>query len=228
MWLIPYNCGEEHIITIDLGKMVNVAAIKFYNYNKSPEDSLRGAKTVIIKIDGNLVTPAKGLSLRKAPGFVLPADPQTSNDMGQLVQVPFNEGWNTHQIMALQKVNLPGIQQEYETVQMPVGFSFRLNLFSTYGDNFYIGLNGVELFDQTGSLIPVTPCLHVMVSPQSINSLPGLEGDVRTIDKLFNGNNRSFDERDMWLSPFKFTRSHAAANSASQNSEKREPNFILI
>ena len=32
----------------------------------------------------------------------------------------------------------------------------------------------------------------------------------------------------MWLAPFKFTRSHAAANSSQQNSDKREPNFISV
>jgi hypothetical protein len=37
-----------------------------------------------------------------------------------------------------------------------------------------------------------------------------------------------FDDRNMWLAPFKFTRSHAAANSSQQNSDKREPNFVSI
>lgn len=55
-----------------------------------------------------------------------------------------------------------------------------------------------------------------------------MENDVRTIDKLFNGRNQTFDDKHMWLAPFKFTRSHAAANSASQDSDKRAPNFICI
>jgi hypothetical protein len=32
----------------------------------------------------------------------------------------------------------------------------------------------------------------------------------------------------MWLVPFKFTRSHAAANCADKNSYKRDPNFISL
>lgn len=55
-----------------------------------------------------------------------------------------------------------------------------------------------------------------------------MENDIRTIDKLFNQNNLTFDDKNMWLAPFKFTRSHAAANSQKQDSEKREPNFISI
>lgn len=64
--------------------------------------------------------------------------------------------------------------------------------------------------------------------PAGVNRLPGMEADERTLDKLFNGRNQTSEERDTWLAPFKFTRSHAAANSSSQTSDKREPNFIAV
>ena len=32
--------------------------------------------------------------------------------------------------------------------------------------------------------------------------LPGLENDIRTVDKLINGVNETYDDRNMWISPF--------------------------
>lgn len=72
MWLIPFNKGEDHTITIDLGEQRAISGLRFYNYNKSPEDSLRGSRQIIIKIDDQLMTPKKGITLRKAPGFLVP------------------------------------------------------------------------------------------------------------------------------------------------------------
>ena len=93
MWLIPFNSGEDHILKIDLGRMTMIGAIKFYNYNKSSEDSLRGVKQVVVKVDGKQVTPNKGVTLRKAPGFMLPRDDLMCNDIGQLVYVPIIDNW---------------------------------------------------------------------------------------------------------------------------------------
>ena len=44
MWLIPFNTGEDHTIRIDLGEVRTVSAVRFYNYNKSVEDTLRGSR----------------------------------------------------------------------------------------------------------------------------------------------------------------------------------------
>ena len=57
--------------------------------------------------------------------------------------------------------------------------------------------------------------------PSDIRSLPGMQNDVRTCDKLVNGKNDASDDSNMWLAPFKNTKSHSSEKEA-----KRDPNFV--
>jgi hypothetical protein len=70
MWLIPFNKGDNHSITIEFNLSTAIRGIKFYNYNKgsTEEDSLRGVKAVTISLDGKMITPKRGVLIRKAPG----------------------------------------------------------------------------------------------------------------------------------------------------------------
>ena len=47
-------------------------------------------------------------------------------------------------------------QDEYEAPMMPQGFVFQFHLLSTWGDLYYTGLNGIELYDAAGHKIPLT------------------------------------------------------------------------
>jgi protein JBTS26 len=96
MWLIPFNKGEKHTITIDLGKSYTISAVRFYNYNKSDEDTLRGVKQLIMWLDKKYITSRKGVSIRKACGFVHPMF-----NMGQDIKLPLKNGWTTDQIVSL-------------------------------------------------------------------------------------------------------------------------------
>ena len=81
MWLIPFTKGGEHKLVLALGaEPQEVVEVRFWNYNKSPEDAGRGAKTVHLRVDNVAATPSCGVCLRKAPGH-------TEFDFGHSISV---------------------------------------------------------------------------------------------------------------------------------------------
>lgn len=96
MWLIPFRPGEDHRLTIQFRKAEDVAGLRIWNYNKSPEDTYRGvsgrqgtwpggvqpgslcssltghcrpqAKVVHVSLDGARLSPPEGFLVRKGPG----------------------------------------------------------------------------------------------------------------------------------------------------------------
>jgi len=87
MWLIPYMRNQSHFLYISFTEEKTVSGIKFWNYNKSEEDSYRGAKLITISADGVFLTPESGVLLKKAPG-------QDFYDFGQFIPLPYLEGWD--------------------------------------------------------------------------------------------------------------------------------------
>ncbi|XP_068100739.1 katanin-interacting protein isoform X2 [Hyperolius riggenbachi] len=68
MWLIPFTAGENHTVTINFDKVEAIAGLRFWNYNKSPEDTYRGAKIVHVTLDGFCISAPEGFLIRKGPG----------------------------------------------------------------------------------------------------------------------------------------------------------------
>uniref|UniRef100_A0A158P9I6 DUF4457 domain-containing protein n=1 Tax=Angiostrongylus cantonensis TaxID=6313 RepID=A0A158P9I6_ANGCA len=77
---------------------------------------------------------------------------------------------------------------------------FQLRLLSSWGDEFYIGLNGIELYDRQDKRINVGPH-NLAAFPESVNILPSVEGDPRACLNLINGCNDTDRAEQMWLTP---------------------------
>jgi hypothetical protein len=218
MWLIPYTCGQFHKIWINLGKRHKIQRILIYNYNKNIDDVTRGVKRMTISIDGKLITPRNGFLIRMSTG----------NDKVDYSQSITSEyGWEQKEIGEYKtQVTPPSaeVKQEYETPLLPMGTLLQFNLLSTYGDPFFLGLNGIEIFDSLGKSVLQPGRFKIYSYPSSIKVLPGMENDIRTVDKLIDHVNLTKDDRHMWLAPYSNMRIFALANrDAAPN-----PNCIYI
>jgi len=88
---------------------------------------------------------------------------------------------------------------DFEIPSMPYGRNLEIHIQSTWGDPYYVGLSGLEFFDNEGNQIKVE---EIKAYPPDINILPGYGDDPWTIDKLIDGTYFTKDDLHVWLAPF--------------------------
>ncbi|XP_064528761.1 katanin-interacting protein isoform X5 [Pseudopipra pipra] len=195
MWLIPFSFGEDHLLTIHFDKIESIAGLRFWNYNKSPEDTYRGAKVVHVLLDGHSISPLEGFLIRKGPGNCHFDFAQEILFLDYLQPQPTNK---VHRRTGAKRMEQASM--DYEAPLMPCGFVFQFQLLTSWGDPYYIGLNGLELFNEHGDQILLTEN-NIAAFPDSVNILEDVSGDIRTPDKLIDRVNDTTDGRHMWLAP---------------------------
>jgi protein JBTS26 len=205
MWLVPFGATQE--IRIDLKREQFIYGIRVWNYNKSLEDSFRGVKQMAVTIDGELISPRQtGFVLRKAPGTA-------HFDFDQIIRFGNGDLGDKRDHTYVEKVvypiqnrvyKSPIVKQDYEPVLYPQGFVLKLVLWATWGDPYYVGLNGFELYDSHGRRISSKPSI-VTAQPHSladIDQQASPQDDVRVPDNLLSGKNKNtWDASDAWLAP---------------------------
>ncbi|KAL5018794.1 hypothetical protein ScPMuIL_004516 [Solemya velum] len=199
MWLIPFTEGKKHTLTINFKEVALLAGLRIWNYNKSPEDTYRGARLVHVSVDGKQISPEEGYLIRKGPGNCHFDFAQEIGFMSQKSPTPTRTTSDKISVSGRSSMTEEA-SQDYEAMLMPCGFIYQLQLFSTYGDPYYVGLNGLEIFDEAFNQITLTES-NISAYPDSVNVLEGVKNDVRTPDKLVDGENDSTDGRHMWLAP---------------------------
>ncbi|TRY92910.1 hypothetical protein DNTS_005722 [Danionella cerebrum] len=205
MWLIPFMAGSHHTFTVTFNQPQTIAGFRVWNYNKSPEDSYRGVKAVQVFLDGVCISPPEGFLIRKGPGNCHFDFAQEVLFVDYLESSPSSLTTGSRKMVDALPLR-PGIQRDevasmdYEAPLMPSGFIFQLQLLTTWGDPYYIGLNGLEFYDQNDQKIPLSDN-NIAAFPDSVNVLDNVFGDVRTPDKLIDGVNNTHDGRHTWLAP---------------------------
>ncbi|XP_053739188.1 katanin-interacting protein isoform X2 [Synchiropus splendidus] len=197
MWMIPFSYGETHTLTFNFNQAQTIAGLRIWNYNKSPEDSYRGVKMIHVFLDDVAISPSEGFLIRKGPGNchfdfaqeLLFVDFMPPPAVSKTAEDYINNSTNPEQA-----------SMDYETPSMLRGFIFQLQLLTTWGDPYYIGLNGLEFYNQSNEKIHLNDN-NIAAFPDSVNVLDNVSGDVRTPDKLIDGVNSTHDGRHMWLAP---------------------------
>ncbi|XP_025161585.1 protein KIAA0556 isoform X2 [Harpegnathos saltator] len=200
MWLADITSNKRAIITIIFNTDVSLTGMRIWNYNASLELSYCGVKQLLIKLDGNILHDKnfEGFLLRRAPG-------SCHYDFAQeisFINKPFSQlrlsNHPTNLIKSSEEVG--SLDSNYEAPSMPQGFVYQIIIFSTWGDSYYVGLNGIQIYDNHGNEIMLTT-ENVAAFPESVNIIEGIDNDIRTPDKLIDGINNAKDGRHAWLAP---------------------------
>lgn len=128
-------------------------------------------------------------------------NPTTLEDTFILRRAPGNQHYDYVQDVRFYEPNttinyLPPSTNEFNGI---IGFVLQFIIYSTWGDQYYCGLNAIELFnnDEKIQLDEQNICAY----PESVNSLQNVSGDVRTPDKLIDGINTDSNGLHSWLAP---------------------------
>ncbi|KAI6232615.1 hypothetical protein M3Y99_01008200 [Aphelenchoides fujianensis] len=178
MWLTAWDPQKSPpLLSFAFKEEVELSGVSIWNYNASQELACAGARCAQFYIDGRPIVNA--VLLRKAPGYVF---------------------FDYVQDVMFDRCHLFRPLTSRPSTKSISAFIFQIRLLSTWGDEFYIGLNGIELYNRRNHLIKLRP-QNLAAFPESVNILPTVEKDPRSSDKLIDGVNDTANARHMWLTP---------------------------
>ncbi|VVC44665.1 Hypothetical protein CINCED_3A024605 [Cinara cedri] len=187
---------EPLTLTLNFLAPVHLSALVIWNYNGSIENLDCGVKFIKLKIDDRELIERGTVQVRRGPGHCrynfgqkIPLLPKHCSARPKEL-LPINSEQHRRRID----------NSDYEHITIPVGFVYQIILLSTWGDQYYIGLNGIQLFDKSGQIIHLER-RNISCWPSCVNILQSNKNDIRTPEKLIDGINDTMDGSHMWLAP---------------------------
>ncbi|XP_053593533.1 katanin-interacting protein [Microplitis demolitor] len=207
MWIINNQSELIVTITITFNTELFITGLIIWNYNYSLESSYCGVKQLLVELDGKKLfdDDFEGFLLRRAPGSCHYNFSQEINFINR-PKISICKNYSTpckkktEDKFNIIKLSKDPYNYDYESPPVPQGFVYQIVIFSTWGDAYYVGLNGIELFDTDKQKINLNK-KNITAYPESVNVIEGIENDIRTPDKLVDDINDCKDGNHSWLAP---------------------------
>lgn len=176
--IFRFNQNENYILFL-FEKPTKISYLFFSNLTEEKIQMNISIKKIDIFMNDNLITP-NSLYLKKNVGFL--------------------------KNLESEKITFP-IDQRLSFIRNPklLGFVLEIRIKSSYGDCFYVGLNGIEIFNSLGEKILIGSKkvkFKMKAVPKGVTIFPEMRKDKRKVSNLVNGKNTSNLYEDIFLFPF--------------------------
>lgn len=96
------------------------------------------------------------------------------------------------------------VDKFFEIPNLPRGQTLVIDILSTWGDPYYVGLNGIDFFNAQGDMISFSsPQTQISAEPhRDINDLEDYENDPRQVRNVLDGMSYTCDDLHVWLAPY--------------------------
>lgn len=201
--IFEYDKNNENSFEITFKTTFTLTYIDFFGIDDPKADNRKGIKKFLLFIDGVDITKGLGIYLKKNCKF------DFYKPGPQRILFPIK-----HHIY-----NMDPSPSALMPISQPTGFTIEFHLKNTFGDPYYIGLNGIEIFDTTGTNIFTQANktnFKLVANPPGVCKLPDMAKDTRFVTNLYKAKPYSDSIGDIWLAPF------------AKNDAKNNANIILV
>jgi hypothetical protein len=217
MWLIPYEPSASsskklspYYVEFDLQSSQSISGLRVWNYNGgTTESSLRGVKYAVVYLDRK---PYFRLILKPGMEYDGISFDQTIFFSHLVYEIEQHNRTNTLASASNRLVyKTPRLRQTYETANSPCGLLWKFSFYSNHGDDYYIGLDHMDFYDEDNHIISIesfSSMMHIEALPHSVRDLAISSSDPLAVDpripeKLFSS--KYFTDlnckTNCWLAP---------------------------